>query len=240
MDSLYLYGGEYSWKPPAVPDTFSTWEYSIADSSWIEHSSPATAAGNSAPDGDVPVQRAAEGAGVNVPSLGRGYYFGGHLDGYTTPGWDQSIPRVYLQSLLEYTFPGNSNNEVNSLKSSEAGSAGVYRNITDGGQQAEVGFTERADGILIYVPGFGAQGILLALAGGTNETYVSLNDLSKVSNSADSRADTNEPDQYLRHCDKLMVYASHIWSISRSTCQSMRCHRGCSGWQQLQHLHVRR
>lgn len=173
-DSLFLYGGEFSWKPPVEPTAFSTWEYNIKDKSWIEHSDPVTSKGQNAPSNGVPVQRAAEGAGVNVPQLGRGFYFGGHLDGYTTQGWSQSIPRLYLQSLLEYTFPGYSNGEVNSLQDGNtAGSDGVYRNITVGGLQADYGFTARADGLLIYVPGFGAQGILLALAGGTNETFVS-------------------------------------------------------------------
>lgn len=173
MDSLWLYGGEFSWKPPEDPAPLSTWEYSIADSSWVEHSDPQTSSGKGAPDDGQPVQRAAEGAGVNVPTIGRGFYFGGHLDGYTTPGWEQWIPRVYIQSLLEFTFPGYSNSEVNSLSNGQtAGSEGVYRNITDGGQQDEVGFTKRADGLLIYVPGFGDEGILVAIAGGTNETYV--------------------------------------------------------------------
>ena len=172
-ESLYLYGGEFSWKPPVSPVPFATWEYNIASQSWIEHNDPMTSSGQSAPDNDVPVQRAAEGAGANIPSFGRGFYFGGHLDGYTTDGWSQSIPRIYLQSLLEYTFPGYSNAEVDSLSGGQdAGSDGAYRNITEGGLQSSSGFTERADGLLIYVPGFGDDGILLALAGGTNETFV--------------------------------------------------------------------
>ena len=86
-----------------------------------------------------------------MPSLGRGFYFGGHQDGYTTPGWDQSIWRLYLQSLLEYTFPGYTNPDVTSIKSTPASSGGVYRNITQGGLQAAAGFTQRADGLLIYI-----------------------------------------------------------------------------------------
>ena len=121
---------------------------------------------------------------MSIPSLGRGFYFGGHQDAYTTPGWDISIFRVYLQSLLEYTFPGYSNPDVSSLKNGQtAGSAGVYRNITTGGLQSQAGFTARADGLLIYVPGFGDEGILLALAGGTNTTFVryaeSLHDIAE-------------------------------------------------------------
>lgn len=134
---------------------------------------PVTSTGVSAPSDQDPVQRAAEGAAVSVPSLGKAFYFGGHLDGYTTQGWSQSIARVYLQSLLEYTFPGYANPQVDALQSSDAPAEGTYRNITEGGLQAEAGFTTRADGLLIYVPGFSDDGILVALAGGTNESYVS-------------------------------------------------------------------
>lgn len=175
-DSLYLYGGEYSWKPAVSPAAYALWEYDIASQSWIEHSGPTTSDGNSAPSNDEAVQNAAEGAGVTVPSLGRGFYFGGHQDGYTTEGWSQSIYRIYLQSLLEFTFPGYANTQVSALSGGQdAGTTGVWRNVTDGGDQSDVGFTERADGVLIYVPGFGAQGLLLALAGGTNTTYTQMN-----------------------------------------------------------------
>ena len=150
-DSLFLYGGQFSWKPPVAPTPFATWEYQISAGNWVEYSDPLTAAGESAPSGGVPVQRSSEGAGANVPSLGRGFYFGGHEDGYTTPGWSQSIARIYLQSLLEYTFPGYTNPDVTSIKSAPAGSGGVYRNITQGGLQSAAGFTQRAEGLLIYI-----------------------------------------------------------------------------------------
>ena len=177
-DSLFLYGGQFSWKPAVSPTAYSTWEYAIAQDKWIEHTDPVTSKGTSAPSDGTAVQRAAEGAGANVPSLGRGFYFGGHLDGYTTEGWSQSVPRLYLRSLLEYTFPGSTNNQVEALANNvDAGSSGAYRNVTDGGQQADVGFTQRADGLLIYVPGFGDQGILLAVAGGTNESFTQMNQL---------------------------------------------------------------
>ena len=138
----------------------------------VEHTNPVTTKGLAAPQGGVPVQRAAEGAGVNIPTMGRGFYLGGHLDTYTTPGWSITIYREYLKSMLEYTFPGYSNDNVNGLSNSVAGAGGVYRNITQGGIQ-NPGFTARADGILTYIPGFGDEGVLIALAGGTNETFVS-------------------------------------------------------------------
>lgn len=172
--SLFLYGGEFSWQPVTQPAPLATWEYHIQSQSWESHSNPQSSDGTNAPENNAAIQRAAEGAGVNVPALGRGYYFGGHLDGYTTPGWSQSIPRLYLQSLLEFTFPGAVNDQVNALSDDKtAGSWGNYRNITKGGPQQDGGFTARADGLLLYVPGFGKQGILVALGGGTNETFVS-------------------------------------------------------------------
>jgi len=172
-DSLYLYGGEFSDNPVSSPVPFSTWSYNIASSSWSESKDPRTVAGENSDGGNNPVQRAAEGAGVSIPNLGRGFYFGGHLDGYTTDGWSQSTPRVYLRGLLEYTFPGYSNPDVND--GAAAGASGIYRNITEGGIQDSSGFPERADGLLVYVPGYGKAGIILGLAGGTNATFTQMN-----------------------------------------------------------------
>ena len=172
-DSLYLYGGEFSDTPATSPVPFSLWEYDIGSNSWKEHENPMTSEGKNSEGGNQPVQRAAEGAGLNIPEIGRGFYFGGHLDGYTTPGWSQSIFRVYLKSMIEFTFPGYSNDAIQSLSGGKtAGNDGVWRNITEGGLQESAGFTERADGVLVYVPGYGKQGIILGLAGGTNTTFV--------------------------------------------------------------------
>lgn len=169
-----MYGGEYSDNPPADPDEFSLWEYDILSNSWKKHQNPKTSKGKNSDESGKPVERSAEGAGVNVPELGRGWYFGGHLDGYTTKGWSQSIARVYLKSMIEYTFPGFSNGEVEMEDDNKvAGSEGIWRNVTEGGLQDSAGFTERADGVLVYVPGFGEEGIILGLAGGTNATFVS-------------------------------------------------------------------
>lgn len=180
-NALYLYGGEFSWKPPVTPAPNALWEYDIQSQSWQEHSNLQTSNGVNAPANNVAVQRAAEGAGVSVPSLGRGFYFGGHLDGYTTPGWSQSTPRLYLQSLLEFTFPGFKNDQVDALSGDKtAGTWGNYRNVTDGGYQTQNGFTTRADGLLMYVPAYGKEGILVALAAGTNETFVSTDRLERI------------------------------------------------------------
>lgn len=173
-DALYLYGGEVSDTPPKTPDPYSLWEYNIKGSSWNQHNSPKTSAGNNSDGGNQPVQQAAEGAGISVPELGRGWYFGGHLDHYTTPGWSLEVTRKYLKSLVEYTFPGYTNDGVESLSGGKtAGDDGVWRNVTEGGIQDTATFPNRADGVLVYVPGFGNSGIILSLAGGTNTSFVS-------------------------------------------------------------------
>jgi hypothetical protein len=165
-DTLYLYGGEYSDNPEASPVPYSLWTYNIPSSTWEERPNPKTIDG-------VPVERSAEGSGVNIPSLGRGMYFGGHIDRFTTPGWDIDIFRVYLRSLLEFTFPGSANPAVNDNQ--PAGPDGTWRNLTDDGVQDSAGFTERADGVLVYVSGYSEQGILLGLAGGTDKSYTQMN-----------------------------------------------------------------
>lgn len=158
------------------PGPNSVWEYNIASKEWSEHKDPKTSAGTNAADGGQTVQRAAEGAGFSVSTLGRAWYFAGHLDDFTTEGWSNQISRLYLKSLLEFTFPGATNNAIESLKDGKtAGEDGVFRNITDGGLQSSGSFPERADSVIVYVPGFGAEGILLGLTGGDNDTFVSEN-----------------------------------------------------------------
>jgi hypothetical protein len=167
-DSLFLYGGEFSDKPQGSPTANSLWEYDIKSQSWKEHTNPQTSGGANSENAGQPIQRAAEGAGYSMASLGKGWYFGGHLDFLTTEGWSIQTPRLYLKSFIEYTFPGYATSD-----GSIAGPDGSWRNITNAGIQDQAGFTERADGILVFVPGFGAEGILLSLGGGTNETFVS-------------------------------------------------------------------
>ncbi|KAH8676213.1 hypothetical protein BX600DRAFT_546895 [Xylariales sp. PMI_506] len=168
-NNLFLYGGEFADNPYASPVDVSTWVYNIAAHSWTEYSNPQTSAGEYSTDSGVPIQRAAEGAGISVPELGLSWYFGGHLDLSTTPGWPETIPRVYLKSLLEFTHPGYINEAVYSLQSTGAPVGGTYRNITEGGIQGDAVFSERADGSLVFVPGWGSSGILLGLGGGSTE-----------------------------------------------------------------------
>ncbi|CZR35073.1 uncharacterized protein FPRO_00805 [Fusarium proliferatum ET1] len=170
-NNLYLYGGQFSDTPYVDPEPESVWRYSIKNEEWTEFKNPETSAGNESEPGNRPVHRAAEGAGLSVPELGLSWYFGGHLDWATTPGWSRSVDRVYLKSLLEFTHPGYVNTGVDSLSDGTgAGESGAYRNITKAGIQTG-NFTERADGVLVFVPGWGEQGVLIGLAGGTNETF---------------------------------------------------------------------
>lgn len=100
------------------------------------------------------------------------WYFGGHLDLATTPGWSIHTPRVYLKSLLEFTHPGFANTGVDSLRGAGAADGGVFRNITEGGLQETDAFPERADGVLVFVPGWGVRGVLIGMAGGSANTFV--------------------------------------------------------------------
>ncbi|KAI0002798.1 hypothetical protein F4779DRAFT_622099 [Xylariaceae sp. FL0662B] len=181
LDRLFLYGGEFSDSPVAQPPPVSTWMYDVASSTWSEFQNPKTSAGNFSDPEGAPVQRAAEGAGISVPELGVSWYFGGHLDLATTPGWSNQVERVYLKSLLEFTHPGYANSGVDSLRASGAPEGGAYRNITWGGIQNQDGFTERADGVLVYVPGWGPHGILLGLGGGVVSDHETTDAFSSMS-----------------------------------------------------------
>lgn len=159
---LYLYGGLFPDKPFVRPSENSVWKYSIKDNSWSEIKQ----AGFKISDDTEQkyIDRAAEGAGISIPERGLGFYFGGHLDGYTTRGWEQSIPRVYLKSLLELRFPGGTNGDVGE------GQVG-FRNVSEGSGLDKVGVPERADGVLLFVP-WGKEGLLVGIGGGRNDTFV--------------------------------------------------------------------
>ncbi|KAF4777573.1 kelch domain-containing protein [Colletotrichum scovillei] len=176
-DYLYLYGGQFADNDGAE-GTYATvapmsiWRYSVKDSSWLEFKDPRTSAGNYSTAANTPVQRSAEGAGLSVPELGLSWYFGGHLDWLTTEGWSTQTPRVYLKSLLEFTHPGYLNTGVDALRAAGAADGGVFRNVTEGGLQETDAFPERADGVLVFVPGWGARGVLIGMAGGSDKTFV--------------------------------------------------------------------
>lgn len=171
-NNLYLYGGQFSDSPFVDPGPESVWKYSIKDSKWTEFANPKTSAGNYSEAANFAVHRAAEGAGLSVPELGLSWYFGGHLDWSTTPGWSKDIDRVYLKSLLEFTHPGYVNSGVTKLSTGTgAGQEGAFRNITKGGVQQAGKFPERADGVLVFIPGWGDMGVLIGLAGGTADNF---------------------------------------------------------------------
>lgn len=175
---LYLYGGEFADNPVATPAEVATWQYDISSGDWTSYTDLITSAGNFSDGGGITVQRAAEGAGVSVPELGLSWYFGGHLDYLTTPGWSIRVARVYLKTLLEFTHPGYANHAVTALVDAGASASGAYRNITQGGVQGSEAFTERADGVLVFVPGWGVSGVLIGLAGGTATDFT--NDMSQL------------------------------------------------------------
>lgn len=192
-----MYGGEFSDNPIGTPTANSLWEYDIGSLSWKEHTNQQTSAGNNSEAGGIPIERAAEGSGFGLASLGRGWYFGGHLDYLTTQSWTNQIPRVYLKSFVEYTFPGYTNKE---LKTQNVGSGGAWRNITNAGIQDSNGFTKRADGLLLHVPGYGDEGILLSLGGGTNETFTQMDevDIFDIAGSTWYRQSTSGPTPEVR------------------------------------------
>ena len=197
QDTLYLYGGEFSSSPPTDPDPFVLWEYETPTSTWTYQPTPsATAAGDGYSNAGGLVQRAAEGAGTSSVGIGRGWYFGGHLDGYTVAGWSQSVPRVYLKTLLEYTFPGYPDPTANNAP---APATGTFRNISTSSSDSS-GFPERADGVLIYIPNIGSQGILVGLAGGTADTFTQMNiiDIFDISSSTWYKQSTAGPTPPIR------------------------------------------
>lgn len=177
-NNLYLYGGEFADNPVTTPAAVATWQYDISSGTWTSFSDLQTSAGNDSDGGGIAVQRAAEGAGISVPELGLSWYFGGHLDYLTTPGWSDQVARVYLKTLLEFTHPGYSNDAVTALLEAGAPAGGTYRNITQGGVQSSAAFTERADGVLVFVPGWGVSGVLIGLAGGTATDFT--DDMSQL------------------------------------------------------------
>ncbi|KAL8695921.1 MAG: hypothetical protein Q9224_003073, partial [Gallowayella concinna] len=200
-DSLYLYGGIYSDSPPATPEPYTLWEYQIKAGKWVEHSNPKTSQGNNSDVGNQPVQQTGEGAGISIPEIGRGYYFAGHLDHYTTPDWSIQTARLYLKSLLEFTYPGYRNDGVEELAGGKtAGSDGVWRNVTEGGIQDTAKFPSRADGSLVHVPGFGAEGILLSIGGGVEKSFSQMNviDVYDIATSSWYKQATNGPSPKLR------------------------------------------
>jgi hypothetical protein len=92
---LYLWGGQFADNPAVNPGPMNTYLYSIPNRSWKSINTT----------GDS-VLRPSEGASALVPGIGSNgspmaYYFGGHLDWASVPGWSTSTPRVFLDSMVQ-------------------------------------------------------------------------------------------------------------------------------------------
>lgn len=94
------YGGYFSDNPSVAPDANKLYRFNIPSNSWSAVDT----------NGDT-VTRVAEGAAAVVPAAGNNgssesdptfFYFGGHLDTYTVQGWSVQVPRVYLNSMIEF------------------------------------------------------------------------------------------------------------------------------------------
>lgn len=86
-------------------------------------------------------------------------------------GWSRQIDCVYLKSLFEFIYFNFINNGVESLVDKGVGDCGVFCNIIEGGVQNE-DFLECVDGILVYVFGWGEDGVLIGLVGGMIDEFI--------------------------------------------------------------------
>jgi len=182
LHNIYLYGGIVPDSPHVLPPPASLWKYDISGKKWSEIKEDDFKVTDDS--NQKRIERAGEGAGCNVireESKGKvttkGYYFGGHLDGYTTEGWSHNIERVYLKSMVEYDMRSN-----------------TFRNVSEGSGLDKAGVPERADGVLAYVP-VGKKGVLIGIGGGRSETFTQLNvvDVYDIATSTWYRQATNGP-----------------------------------------------
>ncbi|KAI8447109.1 hypothetical protein BY996DRAFT_4593888 [Phakopsora pachyrhizi] len=153
---LYLWGGQFSDNPTVTPGPMNMFEYDTRSGAW----STLSTSGDS-------VLRPSEGAGAVVPGIGTNsnsmaYYFGGHLDWASVPGWSNSTPRVFLDSLVQFDMGSLSWKNYSDFQ--PAKTAALASGVSEGTP------TIRADGTLTYVPqvGTSAKGVLVAIGGGRN------------------------------------------------------------------------
>merc|ERR1712093_98235 len=172
--SLFYYGGYYSDNPTVAPDAVKLYEYTVASSSW-----------STVDTTGATVERSSGGAAAVTPASANAsssfWYFGGHLDSYTTEGWSNQIPRLYLDSIVEYDAAGRS--WTNHSTSSGSGQASA--NST-----TETTPLLRGDSTLTYVPGLGTNGagILVNIGGGNLNQLVDNNLLDVYDLGTDSWA----------------------------------------------------
>lgn len=148
------YGGYFDDNPVVEPDANKLFSYSVSSGNWdVVQTS-----------GDN-IARVAEGAAALAPGNASAepsfYYFGGHLDSFTTQGWSNQIDRVYLNSMIQYDQAASS--WTNQTSYSGSGSSSANSTV-------ETAPLLRADNTLTYVPGpdvgTNGQGILVSIGGG--------------------------------------------------------------------------
>lgn len=169
---LYLWGGQFADNPDVKPGPIDTFSYDILNRSWSSvHTS-----------GDR-VLRPSEGASALVPSIApnrapMAYYFGGHLDWASVPGWSTSTPRVFLDSLVQLDLGSLSWTNYSSFNPSP--DTNLINATVEGTP------TIRADGTLTYVPSVGpsGKGLLVAIGGGQNFQSITQNSNRSIDNSA--------------------------------------------------------
>ncbi|CAO2658822.1 Nn.00g065450.m01.CDS01 [Neocucurbitaria sp. VM-36] len=125
---FYQFGGEYT--AGNSPTDFSLWTYDVLLNQW--NSTDYTSS-------ERLLQRLSFGAGTQVESLGRGYYFGGWMNNRTTPTW--TGPEIATSHLVEFDF-----------------TEGIIKNITG---PDDIG---RAEGQLIFLPA-SDKGVLIYFGG---------------------------------------------------------------------------
>jgi hypothetical protein len=121
--------------PGESPTEFSLWTYDIVLNQWNS-----TNYTSNSPT----FQRVSFGAGATIQGLGLGFYYGGWMNGRTTPGWDSAS--IATGSLVQFDF-----------------NKGTLRN--NSGPDA----TGRAEGQMVHLP-VSDSGILIYF-GGIEDPY---------------------------------------------------------------------
>lgn len=117
---LYLFGGEYYQQPPSPQ--FTLWAYDTIYQQWDSFGSPTQDS----------IAAVSYGAGVSIPELGQGYYYGGWKSSNTMPGWmDSAVP---VTGLVKYSMDLNHfSNNTGPDAIGRAEGAMVFIPIGDGG-----------------------------------------------------------------------------------------------------------
>jgi hypothetical protein len=126
---FYLFGGEYYQTPP---NALTLYSYDTLYDNWnILNQPPSTIYGVS------------YGAGVSVPELGQGYYYGGWISNSSVPNWTGG--RVATSGLVNYNMDRNQ-----------------WTNFTGPDKYG------RAEGVMAYIPA--SDGGMLVYFGGVQDS----------------------------------------------------------------------